>query len=89
MGQAAVPEAADALMQAAAAGASPDHTYGDACGGAGMMPVELPTAPEAGGSATGVLVEQGIGCLYVKLNCKDRKGLLSDVVSALKVGAAV
>lgn len=80
VGHAAVPEAADAMMQAAAV-ASPEHMgYGDACG----MPVELPTAPEAGANATGVLVEQGIGCLYVKVNCKDRKGLLSDVVSALK-----
>lgn len=85
-----MPEAADALMQAAAAAAaaSPDHAYGEACGGGGLMPVELPAAPEAGGHATGVLVEQGIGCLYVKLNCKDRKGLLSDVVSALKVCTA-
>lgn len=82
-GHAAVPEAADAMMQAAAAGCtSPEHMgYGDAGGG---MPVELPTAPESGANSTGVLVEQGIGCLYVKVNCKDRKGLLSDVVSALK-----
>jgi hypothetical protein len=56
--------------------------YMDACGGVGA--VELPTAPNGGANATGVLVEQGIGCLYVKVNCKDRKGLLSDVVSALK-----
>jgi hypothetical protein len=82
-GHAAVPEAADAMMQAAAAGcASPEHmAYGDVCGG---MPVELPTAPGSGANSTGVLVEHGVGCLYVKVNCKDRKGLLSDVVSALK-----
>jgi len=84
VGHAAVPEAADALMHAAAA-ASPEQypaaaAYGDACGG----PLELPSAPESGANSTGVLVEQGIGCLYVKVNCKDRKGLLSDVVSALK-----
>jgi hypothetical protein len=82
-GHAAVPEAADAMMQAAAAGcASPEPMgCGEPCGG---MPVELPTAPESGANSTGVLVEHGIGCLYVKVNCKDRKGLLSDVVSALK-----
>lgn len=43
----------------------------------------LPVAPE-GCASTGVLVEQGVNCLFVKVNCKDRKGLLSDVVSALK-----
>eukprot|EP00878_Enallax_costatus_P012540 GHUV01013098.1.p1 GENE.GHUV01013098.1~~GHUV01013098.1.p1 ORF type:complete len:481 (+),score=152.21 GHUV01013098.1:1302-2744(+) len=43
----------------------------------------LPAAPESCAS-TGVLVEQGVNCLFVKVNCKDRKGLLADVVSALK-----
>lgn len=43
----------------------------------------LPVAPE-GCASTGVLVEQGVNCLFVKVNCKDRKGLLADVVSALK-----
>jgi UTP:GlnB (protein PII) uridylyltransferase len=33
---------------------------------------------------SGVLVEQGVNCLFVKVNCRDRKGLLSDVVSALR-----
>jgi hypothetical protein len=45
---------------------------------------ELPMAPDNGMNATGVVVEQGPNCLYVKINCKDRKGLLSDLVGALK-----
>jgi hypothetical protein len=44
----------------------------------------LPLAPEGGVPSSGVLVEQGVGCLFVKVNCRDRKGLLSDVVSALR-----
>jgi hypothetical protein len=44
----------------------------------------LPLAPEGGVPSSGVLVEQGVNCLFVKVNCRDRKGLLSDVVSALR-----
>ncbi|WIA37623.1 hypothetical protein OEZ86_014524 [Tetradesmus obliquus] len=44
----------------------------------------LPLAPEGGVQASGVLVEQGVSCLFVKVNCRDRKGLLSDVVGALR-----
>lgn len=47
-------------------------------------PPELPNPPESMPHATGVIVEQGRSCLYVKVNCRDRKGLLSDIVSALK-----
>jgi hypothetical protein len=44
----------------------------------------LPLAPEGGVPSSGVLVEHGVNCLFVKVNCRDRKGLLSDVVSALR-----
>jgi hypothetical protein len=44
----------------------------------------LPLAPEGAVPTSGVLVEQGVNCLFVKVNCRDRKGLLSDVVSALR-----
>jgi hypothetical protein len=30
-----------------------------------------------------VLVEEGPGCFLVKVNCKDRHGLLSDITSAI------
>lgn len=58
--------------------------------GSGAIPVQasrdmpvLSAAP-GGCATTCVLVEQGANCLFVKVNCKDRKGLLADVVSALK-----
>ena len=31
-----------------------------------------------------MVVEQGESCLYVKVNCKDRRGLLGDIIMALK-----
>ncbi|KAK9792974.1 hypothetical protein WJX73_004661 [Symbiochloris irregularis] len=47
-------------------------------------PPELPLAPEGALPSSGVVVEQGEGCLYVKVNCKDRRGLLSDIITSLK-----
>ena len=32
----------------------------------------------------GVQVDPGDGCLYVKVHCKDRHGLLADIVRTLK-----
>lgn len=29
-------------------------------------------------------MEQGESCLYVKVNCRDRRGLLGDIIMALK-----
>ncbi len=29
-------------------------------------------------------MEQGESCLYVKVNCRDRRGLLGDIILALK-----
>lgn len=72
---------------AAAGGGGP----GDALTGDGIartasngVAIELPHPPENAMLATGVIVEQGKNCLYVKVNCRDRKGLLGDLVTALK-----
>eukprot|EP00775_Hariotina_reticulata_P005994 gene5994-6232_t len=35
-------------------------------------------------ASVGVLVEEGPGCFLVKVNCKDRRGLLSDITSAIR-----
>jgi hypothetical protein len=35
-------------------------------------------------ASVGVLVEEGPGCFLVKVNCKDRHGLLSDITSAIR-----
>ncbi|KAK9833672.1 hypothetical protein WJX74_002354 [Apatococcus lobatus] len=46
---------------------------------------ELPLAPAKAASAIGVKVEGGPkGCLYVKVHCADRRGLLADIIAALK-----
>lgn len=45
---------------------------------------DLPLAPEGAPVSSGVVVEQGESCLYVKVNCKDRRGLLGDIIMALK-----
>jgi hypothetical protein len=34
-------------------------------------------------ASVGVLVEEGPGCFLVKVSCKDRHGLLSDITSAI------
>jgi hypothetical protein len=34
--------------------------------------------------AVGVIVEEGINCFYVKVNCRDRPGLLSDITAAIR-----
>lgn len=34
--------------------------------------------------ADGVTVEAGQGCLLIKINCKDRRGLLSDIITHLR-----
>lgn len=41
-------------------------------------------APEGAPVSSGVVVEQGESCLYVKVNCRDRRGLLGDIIMALK-----
>lgn len=41
-------------------------------------------APEGAPVSSGVVVEQGESCLYVKVNCRDRRGLLGDIILALK-----
>lgn len=54
----------------------------------GVMPTEpqpeLPAPPAYCPPSTGVIVEEAPGCLLVKVSCRDRKGLLSDVVATLK-----
>eukprot|EP00878_Enallax_costatus_P001639 GHUV01001791.1.p1 GENE.GHUV01001791.1~~GHUV01001791.1.p1 ORF type:complete len:387 (+),score=123.59 GHUV01001791.1:106-1266(+) len=45
---------------------------------------ELPQAPVNLPASVGVVVEEGTGCYLVKINCKDRRGLLSDITAALK-----
>ncbi|KAK9908477.1 hypothetical protein WJX75_008518 [Coccomyxa subellipsoidea] len=45
---------------------------------------ELPSVPKGAPMSSGVVVERSNGCLLVKVNCKDRRGLLADVISALK-----
>jgi hypothetical protein len=70
-----------AATRAAAAAAAGGGGGGEDASG---MHCELPSAPVGGGNATGVVVEQGVGCLFVKINCRDRRGLLSDVVGALR-----
>lgn len=40
-------------------------------------------APSNLPSAVGVLVEEGPGSFLVKVNCRDRHGLLSDITHAL------
>lgn len=45
---------------------------------------DLPSAPEGAPVSSGVVVEQGESCLYVKVNCRDRRGLLGDIILALK-----
>lgn len=32
----------------------------------------------------GVTVEEKEGCIFIKINCKDRRGLLSDIITHLK-----
>ncbi|KAF8065960.1 PSS2 [Scenedesmus sp. PABB004] len=79
--------AATAAAAAAAAvnGAVPSPLARGGGAGAGAGTPALPLAPACRGGATGVLVEAGVdNCLFVKVNCKDRKGLLGDVVGALK-----
>ncbi|KAF6266080.1 hypothetical protein COO60DRAFT_642294 [Scenedesmus sp. NREL 46B-D3] len=44
---------------------------------------ELPQAPAHLPASVGVLVEEGPGCFLVRVNCRDRHGLLSDIASAL------
>uniref|UniRef100_A0A383VKF3 BHLH domain-containing protein n=1 Tax=Tetradesmus obliquus TaxID=3088 RepID=A0A383VKF3_TETOB len=53
-----------------------------AAAGASVCP-ELPQAPAHLPASVGVLVEEGPGCFLVKVNCKDRRGLLGDIASAL------
>lgn len=55
---------------------------GVAAGGNGA--VDLPEAPRNVPQAVGVIVEEGQHCYYVKVNCKDRKGLLSDITNAMQ-----
>ena len=79
----AAAEGAAAAAAAAAVSRSHDQAYSMIRTKPDGAP-ELPLAPDNGMNATGVVVEQGPNCLYVKINCKDRKGLLSDLVGALK-----
>lgn len=46
-----------------------------------MLPCQAPKNLPA---AVGVVVEEGDNCYLVKINCKDRRGLLSDITAALK-----
>ena len=41
-------------------------------------------APTRANTAVGVKVEPGKGCLYVKVHWADRRGLLADIIAALK-----
>ncbi|KAF6254412.1 hypothetical protein COO60DRAFT_1703344 [Scenedesmus sp. NREL 46B-D3] len=75
--------AASHQQQGLAAAGSPPHPPGPE-GGCGTGLAGLPGAPEGGLPSSGVLVEAGVNCLFVKVNCRDRKGLLADVVSALR-----
>ncbi|BDA44614.1 hypothetical protein COCOBI_06-0900 [Coccomyxa sp. Obi] len=45
---------------------------------------ELPSVPKGAPMSSGVVVERNNDCLYVKVNCKDRRGLLADLISALR-----
>ena len=49
-----------------------------------MKLLDIVQAPEGAPVSSGVVVEQGESCLYVKVNCKDRRGLLGDIIMALK-----
>jgi hypothetical protein len=71
-------------LAAAAAGGSGSPLSPAGSDGCDTGLAALPLAPEGGVPSSGVLVEQGVNCLFVKVNCRDRKGLLSDVVSALR-----
>jgi hypothetical protein len=51
-------------------------------GGAAAAALARPPSPEGEGES--VEVEPGAGCLYVKVHCRDRHGLLADIVRALK-----
>ena len=53
------------------------HKCSHACDAVGQ-------APEGAPVSSGVIVEQGESCLYVKVNCRDRRGLLGDIIMALK-----
>ncbi|WIA17399.1 hypothetical protein OEZ85_014255 [Tetradesmus obliquus] len=72
------------LAAAAAAGSPLSPADSPTAGLSDTGSAALPLAPEGGVQASGVLVEQGVSCLFVKVNCRDRKGLLSDVVGALR-----
>uniref|UniRef100_A0A383VRD6 BHLH domain-containing protein n=1 Tax=Tetradesmus obliquus TaxID=3088 RepID=A0A383VRD6_TETOB len=71
-------------LAAAAAGSPLSRADSPTAGLSDTGAAALPLAPEGGVQASGVLVEQGVSCLFVKVNCRDRKGLLSDVVGALR-----
>jgi hypothetical protein len=47
------------------------------------LPPLLLQAPAHLPASVGVLVEEGPGCFLVKVSCKDRHGLLSDITSAI------
>mmetsp|Transcript_1319 Transcript_1319/g.3100 ORF Transcript_1319/g.3100 Transcript_1319/m.3100 type:complete len:428 (-) Transcript_1319:14-1297(-) len=44
---------------------------------------ELPVPPK-NQNANGVVVESGEDCMLVKVSCRDRRGLLSDLITCLK-----
>ena len=49
------------------------------------MKVSMVQAPAKANSAIGVKVVGGPkGCIYVKVHCADRRGLLADIIAALK-----
>lgn len=48
------------------------------------MHVLLPQAPANAPASVGVLVEEGEASYTVRVHCKDRRGLLSDITAALQ-----
>lgn len=93
-------EAGDALMAAprapmAAAGVAAGGCLGQTAQ-EGTAPMPIVASTEAGGlvsahvpppspsAPNGVSVDPGEGCMYVKVHCKDRHGLLADIVRSLK-----
>lgn len=51
----------------------------------GITAPDMPNFPLTSSGVLGVSVEKGPDCLYVQVKCKDRRGLLSDIINALKL----
>ncbi|KAA6418810.1 MAG: hypothetical protein FRX49_11167 [Trebouxia sp. A1-2] len=75
---------AQALMQRSYPEASTSRSSDQSGSPRASSAPDLPLAPEGAPASSGVVVEQGESCLYVKVNCRDRRGLLGDIILALK-----